>query len=113
MVGIIRSKENLITAIKTSRNSKDTGAVSQEDQNTTKKTVTTFSPIKFLQPAAYTGGTYPFAHAEYLWYNNLSYKMACYMLLNLCRCTRSCSTGVTRSIFLVNGPSRTQQCNSS
>jgi hypothetical protein len=92
MMGIIRSKENLITAIKTSRNSKDTRVVSQEVQNTPKKTVATFSPIKFVQPAAYMGGTYPFPHAEYLWYSNLSYEMVCYMLLNLCRCTRSCST---------------------
>uniref|UniRef100_A0A0A9GBE8 DRBM domain-containing protein n=1 Tax=Arundo donax TaxID=35708 RepID=A0A0A9GBE8_ARUDO len=37
MMGIIRSKKNLITAIKSSRNNKDTGA-----------------PIKFTRPVAYT-----------------------------------------------------------
>uniref|UniRef100_A0A0A9GAR0 DRBM domain-containing protein n=1 Tax=Arundo donax TaxID=35708 RepID=A0A0A9GAR0_ARUDO len=45
MMGIIRSKENLITAIKSSRNNKDTAA-----------------PIKFTRHVAYTayGTSYPF-----------------------------------------------------
>jgi hypothetical protein len=63
MMEIVRSKEKLITAIKSSRNSKDTGNVSQEAYSTTVKAPATFTPIKFTRPAAHTGyGTSPSAY---------------------------------------------------
>jgi hypothetical protein len=53
MIGIIRSKKQLITAIKSSGS-----------------TPTTFTPIKFTRPVAYAAyGTSPFAYAGYAFSN--------------------------------------------
>ncbi|XP_062195163.1 double-stranded RNA-binding protein 4-like isoform X2 [Phragmites australis] len=54
MMDIIRSKKKLITAITSSGNNIDTGAVNQETHSTPTKTPTTFAPIKFTGPVEYT-----------------------------------------------------------
>jgi len=53
MIGIVRSKKQLITAIKSSGS-----------------TPTTFTPIKFTRPVAYAAyGTSPFAYTGYAFSN--------------------------------------------
>jgi len=53
MIGIIRSKKHLITAIKSSRS-----------------IPTTFTPIEFTRPVAYAAyGTTPFVYARYAFSN--------------------------------------------
>ena len=102
MIGIVRSKKQLITAIKSSGS-----------------TPTTFTPIKFTRPVAYAAyGTSPFAYTGYAFSNVTAWLQPSQaQVLNvalplLCRRTRSCSTCVTRWIFLIRC-SRTQHCTSS
>lgn len=104
MVGIVRSKKQLITAVRSSGS-----------------TPATFTPIQFTRPVSYAAyGTSPFYHTGYVFSIVIT---ACLLslqaqkifsslqVLNVaCRRTRSCSTCVAKCIFLISCSRRHQCC---